>query len=233
MRIAVFSDIHGNQYSLKIFRDEIKSENVDLIVFLGDIFGYYYGQHECIEILSKMERLICLLGNHDLYFLNLLNSPEMETSLVSKYGSSYTNKFKSLVTKRDIDFLKTMKTSYSLTCNDLKLFFCHGTPLDYLNGRLYPDGNINLELADLNYDYIFLGHTHHKMLRKLNNITVANPGSLGQQRDGKGCSYLIFDSQDLSNEYKNITFDMAPLLKEIELNDPEKENLKSVLLRKS
>ncbi len=38
MKIAVFSDVHGNLGALKTVLDQISEKNVDQIVFLGDIF---------------------------------------------------------------------------------------------------------------------------------------------------------------------------------------------------
>lgn len=38
MKIAVFSDVHGNLKALKAVIEQIKEKNVDLTVFLGDIF---------------------------------------------------------------------------------------------------------------------------------------------------------------------------------------------------
>ena len=38
MRIAVFSDVHGNLSALKKVLEQIKEKNVDEIIFLGDIF---------------------------------------------------------------------------------------------------------------------------------------------------------------------------------------------------
>lgn len=38
MKIAVFSDVHGNLKALKAVLEQIKENNVDLTVFLGDIF---------------------------------------------------------------------------------------------------------------------------------------------------------------------------------------------------
>lgn len=38
MKIAVFSDIHGNLKALKTVLAQIKDQNVDTVVFLGDIF---------------------------------------------------------------------------------------------------------------------------------------------------------------------------------------------------
>ena len=38
MRIAVFSDIHGNLQALKSALEQIREKTPDKIVFLGDIF---------------------------------------------------------------------------------------------------------------------------------------------------------------------------------------------------
>ena len=38
MKIAVFSDVHGNLMALKAVLEQIKEKNPDLTVFLGDVF---------------------------------------------------------------------------------------------------------------------------------------------------------------------------------------------------
>ena len=38
MRIAVFSDVHGNLNALKAVLGQIKEKNADQTIFLGDIF---------------------------------------------------------------------------------------------------------------------------------------------------------------------------------------------------
>ena len=38
MKIAVFSDIHGNLKALKTVLEQIREKKADLTIFLGDIF---------------------------------------------------------------------------------------------------------------------------------------------------------------------------------------------------
>jgi predicted phosphodiesterase len=40
MRVAVFSDIHGNIHALKTVLDDIDRQTVDRIICLGDLVGY-------------------------------------------------------------------------------------------------------------------------------------------------------------------------------------------------
>jgi len=40
MKIAVISDIHSNADALKLSIDSLKSKNIDLTIFLGDLLSY-------------------------------------------------------------------------------------------------------------------------------------------------------------------------------------------------
>ena len=39
MKIAVFSDVHGNYQATKAILDDIKNNNYDEVICLGDIIG--------------------------------------------------------------------------------------------------------------------------------------------------------------------------------------------------
>lgn len=46
-------------------------------------------------------------------------------------------------------------------------------------------------LKEIGCDIFLFGHTHQKMVRKINNTILLNPGSLTRPRDGDKGSYLI------------------------------------------
>ena len=69
MKIAVFSDIHGNYQALDTILNDIKNENIDKIIFLGDSVSLGPCPNECIDRLIK-ENVIFINGNHELYLLN-------------------------------------------------------------------------------------------------------------------------------------------------------------------
>ena len=66
MKAAVFSDVHGNLKALKAVLGHIKEQNVDLTIFLGDIFQRGNEEIECLELLKDSD-VICLKGNCELY----------------------------------------------------------------------------------------------------------------------------------------------------------------------
>ena len=79
---------------------------------------------------------------------------------------------------------------------------------------------------------VILGHTHHKMVRKIGNTLVINPGSIGQQRDGKGCTALLFNSEFFDFQFIEIAYDKTHLINDIMMYDKERfDNFSNVLNR--
>ncbi|MBP5198714.1 MAG: metallophosphoesterase, partial [Lachnospiraceae bacterium] len=66
MRIAVFSDIHGNLQALKAAFEQIREKKPDKIVFLGDIFQRGNEEIQCLEMLKDSD-IVCIKGNCELY----------------------------------------------------------------------------------------------------------------------------------------------------------------------
>lgn len=232
MKIIFFSDVHGNKYSFESFLEQIKEDGADKIIFGGDALGYYYYADEIINYLRRSD-IVCLLGNHDKMFLDVIDHVIDENELVKKYGDSYRD-IVSKISRENVDFLRGLDTRLELEINGLKLGFFHGGPADDLLQRIYPDTILDVEEFK-DYDYVFLGHTHHKLVKNIGGCTILNPGSLGQQRDGKGCSYVEFDTEKCEFEIKTVEYDIALLEQDIchiERNKKMRERLIEVLYRK-
>lgn len=232
MKLIVFSDIHGNSYTLDKLIDQIKEIPYDYIVFCGDIFGYYYNQKEIIERLSVMDKLIWLKGNHDGYFLDIYEGRVHDGYYIQQYGHSYAD-LKKRYSEREAEIICSHKTEYVLEEKYCKTGIFHGTPENSLEGRLYPDNLVSNCTEYQKYDIVILGHTHCRMLRKVGNTLVLNPGSLGQPRDGKGYSYAIVDTLSRHVEFRTLDFNPALLYQQIDAFDYNLIKLKEVLERKA
>lgn len=206
-------------------------EQYDKLIFLGDFVGYYYNPNEIIEMCRGLD-VTCLLGNHDSYFLRVLKRELNESDLVRKYGHSYIIA-KETITNESINFLKNLSSSVVLEIEGKRLFLCHGSPVDSLEGRIYPDTDLDVfnDSIGNKFDYVICGHTHHKISRQLNRTIFLNPGSLGQQRDGLGCSYLLIDFKTDEWEIKIVDYPIHELEKQIDLYDHGNIRLKEVLRR--
>ena len=233
MRIVFFSDAHGNQYAVKALFKQIKKEKVDLLVFGGDIFGYYYGQEEIINLLRN-HKIKCLLGNHDKMFLDLIDGKIRRESLIRKYGRTYFD-IEKRISDGNINFIRTLSSESFLKIDGLNIYFAHGSKKDSLNGRIYPDTDVSRCDEYRGIDFAFLGHTHHEIEKKTFDCTIINPGSIGQPRDGKGCKYVLFDTVKREYHINKVFYDLSPLIDEIKANEEGlmRDKLIEVMYRKA
>lgn len=230
MRICFFSDIHGNRYAFDAFLQDIRNENFDKMIFGGDFFGYYYDINYIITKVRELN-IYSLLGNHDKMFLDILDNKISEDSLTEKYGSTYKG-ISERISIENKEYIRKLKSSCELDTNIGKIGFFHGSPSDPINGRVYPDTIITDTDKFKRYKIVMMGHTHHKMVREIDNTLLLNPGSLGQQRDGRGTSYLIYDTNKNNYEFKIVQYDVNVLIRNIDEKDNGNGRLKEVLLRK-
>lgn len=234
MRVCFFSDIHGNYEALRGFFESVEFQEIDLMVFGGDFFGYYYSVNETITELRERE-VLCLLGNHDKMFIELLEGKQLEDELCTKYGNAY-RQIVSKISRENVDFLYSLKSEYQLYVDGLRLKFVHGSIDDPVSGRIYPDTIITNPECYEEWDIVFMGHTHHKMTRRVGSCMLVNPGSAGQQRDGKGTSYIIFDTVNRQCSFYIFQYDINKLMDEIDAADEIElmnRKLKEVLVRKN
>jgi len=76
MRYGVISDIHGNLEALETVLGRLRE--AEGFICLGDLVGYGPNPNECVEIVRRLPKLLCIAGNHDLaavgkYDLNWFN----------------------------------------------------------------------------------------------------------------------------------------------------------------
>ena len=128
------------------------------------------------------------------------------------------------------EIIAWLPTAYDFHLNKRNLFFCHGTPLDPLNGRRYPEDEWTpLECGS--YDIVFCGHTHFRMVRQGDGNLWINVGSLGQPRDGNRSGALLFDTDTYEFDYIDVIYDKTALFLEIQQKDPYLPKLREILER--
>ena len=192
MKLAVFSDIHGNIWGLKEALRLLEGYSFDRMVFLGDIFGYYYRQREVFEELRKLPDLIWLFGNHDQMFLEAMDGRMDEERLISRYGHSYAD----LGSKglEDIAaFLRTLSPRAELDAEGTRVLCVHGTPWDPLNGRMYPDNPVKNPESYAAFDIVLQGHTHCRMRRFAD--PEGNSGTMGSTEEPGGAVRSVPDGR--------------------------------------
>lgn len=229
MKYVVFSDIHGNACALRHMLNASRLENVDGYICCGDIVGYYYDFEDAVNLLKGLNNLYLVKGNHDIIYQKIAENPTVKEQYAAKYGNSYLKDVSTMV----INFIQTLPTNINMTILGRRVGIFHGTPNDPTDGRIYPDCT-QFDETFKQYDICFLGHTHYRMIKQVNNTLLINPGSIGQPRDGAGFSYCIFDFADLTYKFNTITFDKEELrnkIKRTEIIEKNRDYLLNVLDR--
>lgn len=187
MKIGVLSDIHGNLRALEAVLGAFRLVGVERIICLGDMIGYYHQSADVLNLLMRLD-IESILGNHEAYLLGYLScSPE-------RLRVYFLDKVKQSISSKHLEWLSTLPKSLEINIDGKDLAFFHGSPWDPLEDYIYPDSDKFHKFAGLRWDYIFLGHTHYPMLKKVGNLCIVNPGSCGQPRDGDlRASAAVFD----------------------------------------
>ncbi len=229
MRLLVFSDIHGNSYAMESFLHILPGIKYDKIVFLGDIFGYYYDQEKCIRLLKSVKDLVWLKGNHDEYALEAYDDSTRAEALIRSYGHSYDG-LAGRIEKSDMEMISSLSPFCEIVSEGRKIGCFHGRPSDHLEGRIYNDTELTKDEFEA-YDIVLAGHTHCKIDRVIGKTHIISPGSLGQPRDGKGYGFAVVDTEEDHCEFVNIKVDNAILKRHIDRFDPYLDKLYDVLNR--
>ncbi len=225
MKICILSDIHGNYEALKKCVNEAKKLNINRFFCLGDYVGYYYEPDKCIDLLKKINA-VCIKGNHEDMLLNILKDNQKINYYKLKYGNGIKIAYKKLK-QRHINFIRKLPKTKKIILKGKKFLLCHGSPWN-TNEYIYPN-KFKLFKNKLNtykYDYIFLGHTHIQMKKKINNKIILNPGSVGQPRDGGlSAKWLVLDFDKKKYDFKKTSFDYKKIIKQVYFYDKTKKNL--------
>ena len=207
MKLAVFSDIHGNISFFEAFLKDAEKEKVDRFVFLGDAVSYYpFG----CEVIQKLQDLgaLCIEGNHDSMLRGEFPIPENHEPVYQLRSVI------SEITPEDMAYVKSWPEIVHETLDGKRLTFVHGNPLNHLKGYSYADSELAL-YDDPSEDIVFVGHTHRPWIRKNPHTLMVNVGSVGLPRDEGGGSkpaWVLYDSQTGIPEIRRVNADITPLL---------------------
>ena len=178
MKIAVFSDIHGNLKALNTTLDRIKKKDPDRIVFLGDVFQRGNEEVECLERLID-DGIICIKGNCELYLANGVDiDPDVE------YLREYYDGARAKLSAAQLEFVKQMPLFYDTECSGHRILFSHFLFSDvdakypYLQLSSLKNGIFDkaCESEEIKkYELVVIGHCHQSFV-KGNVVSVSAAG---------------------------------------------------------
>lgn len=202
MRVAIFSDVHGNLIALERFL-QCTQDLVDSYICLGDMVNYGPWNDECLELINKLPNISVVQGNHERIFLGV-EGVEHQLPLVRSFFHHSIQFF----SRKDL--ITNLPSS-----TDLGPFRCVHT----VNGRsIYPDSTIHI---DGNF---IIGHSHHQFLMRRDGCTIVNPGSVGQNRKWIDMvDYAVMETATGIINMNSVDYDIDRFLSELRQRNYPKE----------
>ena len=168
MRIAVFSDLHGNYQATKAILEDINKNNYDDIICLGDIIGIGPKSKETLELVLN-SNVDIVLGNHDLYYINGLEIDDRITEESEINHHHWVHDCIKDIPKQKLNY----PLSKEINTDGKKLLFQHYM----LSKDVYPFKRISIKKIEdieeycknMNCDYMFIGHEHRAFEVHKNN----------------------------------------------------------------
>jgi len=238
MRLAIFSDTHGNYEAFEQVIKDIGTVDVDAAISLGDNIGYGPEPERVIQKLIALD-IPSVQGNHELAlkdeeYLNWFNPAARKSliktrELLSKASSHYISRFEPFIT--------------SYNCR-----FVHGFPPDSPLIYMFQvsEGRKQEVFEEMAEKLCFIGHTHTLEIigydgKKIKyeelpeGLSLLDPekkyiiaiGSVGQPRDSSNCAkYVIWDSLDNSLDVRFLAYDIESVVQKIKAAGLPQEHAK-------
>ena len=177
-RIALISDIHGNEIALRSVFRSIREQGADDVVCLGDVATLGVAPSEVLDIL-RQEGCPCIAGNHDDY---LLGGPLEDGHAGTTVLRDAILWCRDVISSPQLDFVRGFEEGLVVPLgkqHTLQLF--HGSPSSNLVNLLPDTSATELDelLGETRSTVMAGGHTHIQMLRQHHGNLLINPGSVG------------------------------------------------------
>ncbi|GAC1667951.1 MAG: metallophosphoesterase family protein [Ktedonobacteraceae bacterium] len=216
MRIAIISDIHGNQLALEAVLEDLSQQPaVDQLVIAGDL---------CLngpcprEVLDTIQNLACpvIQGNVDLEVVN--EAPDK--GLKKRSTVSWTRE---QIGQDGIDYLASLPLSHLIpNRGGSDLLIVHANPLN-LEDAIFPnapDSDLEhlLNGIEPTVGALVFGHLHIAYTRRWRHLLLADVASCGLPRDEDlRAAYGILFWQDATwnAEIRRVPYDVKTVVKQI------------------
>ena len=224
MKIAIFSDIHGNLQALRAILQDAQEERVDKMICLGDVIAIGPNSKECLDLIINYN-ITLLLGNHELYFLRGLENVKG----MSEQENEHQKYIRGKLYGHHYDFLEKCPINLTINYKNHKIVLSHFL-IENINREdpFYPlsilNDDYNEVLLNNGAEYIFIGHQHRAFKKSIDNVNLIDVGSAGCRKDEITSYYILELKNDIKVEEKRINFNREELINTFEeINYPDKE----------
>jgi predicted phosphodiesterase len=243
MRIALLSDIHGNEIALNaVLADIVAEGGVDAYWILGDLVALGPQPVRVLEILSQLPNVRLIRGNTDRYVgFGDRPSPgideargnlELLDALVEVANTfAWTQ---GMVTAGGwLDWLRDLQLDMRSTLPDGTRFLgVHASPGRDDGSGIVPNMDtteLGSLVTDCRADLVCVGHTHRPSEQRINGVHIVNLGAVSLSvTEDKHASYVLLDAQQdvYSLDHRSIAYNRAAVIDQLKrIGHPGREYL--------
>jgi predicted phosphodiesterase len=221
--------MHGNAVAFRSVVEDVRREDVDLIVSLGDVAQGGPQPRECVDMLRELE-CPCVYGNSDHFLVTLdLGAEPVEDEERRERLLDTARWSREQLGEEGLDFLSGFEPTVDVDVDDTKLVCCHATPQSSEDVILpdTPRADAERMIGNPVADVIAAGHVHLQWLRRFSNLLWFCVGSVGLVYEHKEpmdavpflpfCEYALFSQTGV--DFRRIPFDVEELLAVARAND--------------
>lgn len=245
MRIAIFSDVHGNLTALKAVLAAIDEEDdVSDLVFAGDLCVYGPRPEACVDLLANHpHEIACLYGNTDQWIdgppllSQHLEEEERERWLHVDNVVAWTRERLPAMDRawlRELPFHR--RISPSVNPHD-DLFVVHANPVD-VDQIIFPsegrqkalygdvrqrDEDLEEMVGEMVTNVLAFGHLHIPFVRHWGDYRLVNVSSVSMPGDGDPrAKYALFEwnGDEWEVEHRHVEYDVDEEIAAFRQNQP-------------
>ena len=213
MRVAAFSDIHGNLHALQAVLADIAARGADRVVCLGDLVGYGAFPNEVIERI-RTAGIPTLAGNYDdgVGFDREDCGCAYRTADERERGDRSLRWTRRVVTAVNKAWLRALPGELRFEGDGQRVLCVHGSPRR-INEYLFedrPEASLRRIVAAADAQAILVGHTHLPYHKVLDAAHLINVGSAGKPKDGDPrAGYALVETTDrVSATFPRVAYDV-------------------------
>lgn len=187
-RVAALADIHGNLPALEAVLSELAREDIDLILFGGDVASGPLPA-ETLDVLRALPQARFVRGNADRALVTAFDG-----AALSSWPGPAADWCASQLSRTHRDFLAAFADTVSIEVGGLgRVLFCHGSPRSDVEMMTSETSDERLRelIADVDADVVVCGHTHMPFERLVGRVRVVNPGSVGMPYGNPGAFWAL------------------------------------------
>lgn len=195
-RIGVLGDIHCEDGRLAAALEFFQTHNLDMVCSVGDLVDGPGDPNRTIELIKRFN-VVTVRGNHERWLVRseMRGLPDAQTRF-------------------DFDalawvFLNRLPVELEFETVAGRMLLTHGLRGDDMGGVWPADDAIALHsnyplwmmVASRKFAFVVNGHTHHRLVKTFEGMTIINAGTL-YRRDNP--CFCIADFEQLSVQYFNV-----------------------------